>query len=137
MYSFKRYKKIYKDATFKDYLWRHVLYTPRKWCRIPYCTYMCIKYPFLYPRHRLTGFHYNNWKVIDLVGKFAKKYSCVRFSKGERLSGLEIGSFESLYPYYVECPSDKMIKGWVNWWSKPLYKLFKFYHNYILQFFHC
>ena len=24
---------------------------------------MCIKYPFLYPRNRFTGLHYNNWKL--------------------------------------------------------------------------
>ena len=137
MYSFKRYKEIYKDSTFKSYLWNHILYTPRKWCRIPYCTYMCMKYPFLYPRNRFTGRHYNNWKVIDLAGNIAKKYSHVSFSKGEQLSELEISEFKSLYPYYVECPSDKMIKGWVNWWAKPLHKLIRFYHNFILQIFHC
>ena len=25
--------------------------------------YMCIRYPFLYPRNRFTGKHYNNWKL--------------------------------------------------------------------------
>ena len=24
---------------------------------------MCIKYPFLYPRNRFTGLHYNNWEI--------------------------------------------------------------------------
>ena len=28
-------------------------------------TYICIKYPFLYPRNRFTGLHYNNWKLHD------------------------------------------------------------------------
>ena len=26
-------------------------------------TYLCIRYPFLYPRNRFTGKHYNNWKL--------------------------------------------------------------------------
>ena len=26
-------------------------------------TIECIRYPFLYPRHRMTGLHYNNWKL--------------------------------------------------------------------------
>ena len=30
-----------------------------------YSSYMCIKYPFLYPRNRFTGLHYNNWRIID------------------------------------------------------------------------
>ena len=137
MYSFKRYKEIYKDSTFKDYLWRHVLYTPRKWCRIPYCTYMCIKYPFLYPRNRWSGKHYNNWTILNYAGRIYSKYCHTQFSKGERLSGLEIGSFESLYPYYVERPSERIIKGWKNWWAKPYWRLISFFHDYVLQVFHC
>ena len=30
-----------------------------------YSSYMCIKYPFLYPRNRFTGLHYNYWRIID------------------------------------------------------------------------
>lgn len=26
-------------------------------------TYLCLKYPFLYPRNRFTGLHYTNWKL--------------------------------------------------------------------------
>ena len=137
MYSFNKYKEIYKSATFKDYLWRHVLYTPRRWCRIPYCTYMCIRYPFLYPRNRFTDKHYNNWKVLNFAQKIHYIYSHTKFSMDEQLSELEISKFESLYPYYVERPSERMIIGWINWWSKPLYKIIRFFHNYILQFFHC
>lgn len=25
---------------------------------------MCIRFPFLYPRNRFTGLHYNNWKIV-------------------------------------------------------------------------
>lgn len=34
-----------------------------------YNTYLCIKYPFLYPRNRFTGKHYNNWKINDIKKK--------------------------------------------------------------------
>lgn len=27
--------------------------------------YLCIRYPFLYPRNRFTGKHYNNWKLHE------------------------------------------------------------------------
>lgn len=27
--------------------------------------YLCLRFPFLYPRNRFTGKHYNNWKIID------------------------------------------------------------------------
>ena len=28
-------------------------------------TYLCLRYPFLYPRNRWTGLHYNNWKLHE------------------------------------------------------------------------
>lgn len=28
-------------------------------------TYLCLKYPFLYPRNRFTGKHYNNWQLHE------------------------------------------------------------------------
>ena len=40
-------------------------YKIKKMCKIPYYCYMCIKYPFLYPRNRFTDLHYNNWKIIE------------------------------------------------------------------------
>ena len=137
MYSFKRYKEIYKNATFKSYLWNHILYTPRKWCRIPYCTYMCIRYPFLYPRNRWSGKHYNNWTILNYAGRIYSKYCHTQFSKEEILTRTEITSFERSYPYYVERASERIIKGWKNWWAKPYWRLISFFHDYVLQVFHC
>ena len=28
-------------------------------------TILCIRFPFLYPRNRFTGLHYNNWKILE------------------------------------------------------------------------
>ena len=137
MYSFKRYKEIYKGATFKSYLWNHILYTPRRWCRIPYCTYMCIRYPFLYPRNRFSGLHYNNWNVIEFARKIHNKYCHTMISESENFSDKEIAAFRNAYPYYTDYISEKMIKSWDNWWAKPLWKLILFFHDYILQIFHC
>ena len=38
-----------------------------------YSSYMCIKYPFLYPRNRFTGMHYNYWKIIEYHNNNYKK----------------------------------------------------------------
>lgn len=38
---------------------------------IPYATYMCIRFPFLYPRNRFTDKHYNNWKLLDLIERLS------------------------------------------------------------------
>ena len=32
-------------------------------------TYLCIRFPFLYPRNRFTGRHYTNWKLHELEKK--------------------------------------------------------------------
>ena len=35
-------------------------------------TILCIRFPFLYPRNRFTGLHYNNWKIIEFHRKWWK-----------------------------------------------------------------
>lgn len=40
-------------------------------------TYLCIRYPFLYPRNRFTGKHYNNWKLHQYHVDNYKK--CVKY----------------------------------------------------------
>lgn len=56
-------------------------------------TYICIKYPFLYPRNRFTGEHYTNWYLTDKINKLnlisrddvlIEKTSKVELEKGER-----------------------------------------------------
>lgn len=60
MLTYRDYKHFYPDSNFKSYLKNVVWSTIKKYSRIPYCTYMCIKYPFLYPRNRFTGTHRAN-----------------------------------------------------------------------------
>ena len=49
---------------------------------MPYNVYMCIKFPFLYPRNRFTGKHYNNWKIIEKIKKINAKpeYKVIDFA---------------------------------------------------------
>lgn len=35
----------------------------RRILRVPYCTYLCIRFPFLYPRNRFSDLHYTNWRL--------------------------------------------------------------------------
>ncbi len=60
MLTYRDYKFFYPCSDFKSYLKNVVWGTIKKYSRIPYCTYMCIKYPFLYPRNRFTGTHRAN-----------------------------------------------------------------------------
>jgi hypothetical protein len=60
MLSYKEYKKLYfnNNGGIKGYL-NYILIKPlKKILKIPYHTYMCIKYPFLYPRNRWDDKHH-------------------------------------------------------------------------------
>lgn len=60
MLSYKEYKKLYfnNNGGIKGYL-NYILIKPlKKILKIPYHTYMCIKYPFLYPRNRWDSKHH-------------------------------------------------------------------------------
>lgn len=46
----------------------------KRWKNIPYATYMCIRFPFLYPRNRYTDRHYNCWKILNKINEIHKKY---------------------------------------------------------------
>ena len=35
---------------------------------------LCIRFPFLYPRNRFTGLHYNNWRIKKYCSKLIEKY---------------------------------------------------------------
>ena len=105
----------------------------KRFIRIPYCCYMCIRYPFLYPRNRFTNLHYNNWKIIEWKKKFYQKYHLVDIDKLHPEVTYE--TYKGYYFYVKQTGS--VIDYWRNWWSKPLYKCVTFFHNYILQIFHC
>ena len=95
--------------------------------------YMCIKYPFLYPRNRFSGLHYNNWKIIELAKKLVKKYSVYKFDKTQ--TELTYKEYKNKY-FYVK-QNGSIINYWTNWWAYPLWKIIKFYHDVILQIIHC
>ena len=113
----------------------------KRFIRIPYCCYMCIRYPFLYPRNRFTNLHYNNWKIIEFKDKLYKNYhKCefqtsinpVQFEKYKKDVFDKTGKW-----YFYNAENTRLIEWWTNWWSMPLYYIVNFFHNYILQIFHC
>ena len=46
-------------------------------------TILCIRFPFLYPRNRWTGKHYNNWKINNRRSELYKKYHILKTSHEE------------------------------------------------------
>lgn len=75
---------------------------------------LCIRFPFLYPRNRFTGLHYNNWKIQDKLKDLWKQSMTYGLNPNNR---------------YAPTVTNKKAYFY--------YKLLKFYHNYILQIFHC
>lgn len=62
--SYKKFKKMYYNDNgglkgYIKYVGKHYLNIFIKILKIPYHTYMCIRYPFLYPRNRMDGKHHN------------------------------------------------------------------------------
>lgn len=56
-------------------------------------TVMCIRYPFLYPRNRFTGLHYNNWELHQYhVENYKKavKYICMHTYKEDEVDADKI-----------------------------------------------
>jgi hypothetical protein len=98
-----------------------------------YSSYMCISYPFLYPRNRFTGLHYNNWRIVDYYTDLIKTYKNWVFLENPDEKCIHSLSDQ---PYY-EYVSNKCCSYWSNWWAKPWYLIVKFFHAYIIQIFHC
>jgi hypothetical protein len=58
---------------------RNIKYKLKKWSRIPKCTLLCIRFPFLYPRNRFSGFHYHAFWLEHLITDYKRK-SMLSFS---------------------------------------------------------
>ena len=96
-----------------------------------YSCYMCIKYPFLYPRNRFTGLHYNNWIIINKMKSIYLNHHKIIISN----EPLEDMIKDGYYVKYEE--GNRIAQYWTNWWSYPLWRIIKFYHDAILQILHC
>lgn len=76
MYSKQLYKKIYPDGSYTKYVlkcfWSNVKKYSYGWI---YPTYLCIRFPFLYPRNRFNGRHYTNWKLDKKMNDIWKKWN--------------------------------------------------------------
>lgn len=121
--------------------WNRLKNKIKRFIRIPYCCYMCIRYPFLYPRNRFTGLHYNNWKIIEFKDKLYKSYHKCEFQNSlnpPQFEKYKKDVFDKTSKWYIyNAENTRIIEWWTNWWSMPLYNIVKFFHNYILQIFHC
>lgn len=86
--------------------------------RIPNSIILCIRFPFLYPRNRFTGLHYNNHKILDLLKELHKDSVDITYNRENPIGKRTITTI-------------------INKKKYNLYRILKFYHNNILQWIHC
>lgn len=91
---------------------------------------LCIRFPFLYPRNRFSGLHYNNWRVKDCCSKLVEKYKYhgKQDPGSKKVYNLKVDKYETLGTYYTY---------WTNWWAGILYNIITWYHDVFLQILHC
>ncbi len=53
--------------------WSNFFYSIYRFFHTLDSIYMCLRFPFLYPRNRWTGRHYNNWKLSNYCKKIREK----------------------------------------------------------------
>ena len=104
------FKKRYKHTTYKQYVWNTIVRWFKDAINIPRATYLCIKYPFLYPRNRITGLHYNSWKVLNFMNELNNKYHKLVFLSEPDKEEIESNSIQPGYQYI----SDRSCSYWLN-----------------------
>lgn len=76
MFSKSLYNKINPGSSYCKYwfreVWKKVRMFTYGWI---YPTYLCIRFPFLYPRNRFTDRHYTNWSLQKKMSAIEKKWS--------------------------------------------------------------
>ena len=73
MYSYKQYKKIYSNKSYIKYVFNVIF--KRHFYDVIKSSYLCLKFPFLYPRNRFSDRHYTNWKLRDKSKDIYTKWS--------------------------------------------------------------
>lgn len=64
---------------------------------------LCIRFPFLYPRNRFTGLHYNNWKVKNYRNRLVEKYQYngKQDPGTKKVYNLKVNKYKTLGTYYT------------------------------------
>lgn len=105
--------------------------------------YLCMKYPFLYPRNRWNGKHYNNWKLHEYIyGSVSTKLDreSGKWVKVQ-IDGLKQKAYEHVFlELDFPDPDGSHFRTYDikrNNWYAICYHVLDFYYEYILPIFHC
>lgn len=89
--------------------------------------WLCLKYPFLYPRNRFTGRHYDNWKLESFINGDRNLYKGV----------IKDGLFQKAYKFEKESSENFSLRRiTINRWYAILYQICNFIYEYPMQWIH-
>lgn len=98
-------------------------------------TYLCIRYPFLYPRNRFTDRHYTNWNLEDLLGAlrsieqdtiwYTIEHEDLNQQQSSNIFRLRCFKLANNKQYYVMPCRDTEGKAWKITGSKEIYAYIK------------
>ena len=91
--------------------------------------YLCIKYPFLYPRNRWNDLHYNNWVFEEKINGKRNLWKRPMIEKE--------GWYQKGYILNIDQETFKSTREVKNWWYAILYQIGNFIYNYPMQWLHC
>jgi len=107
--------------------------------------WLCMKYPFLYPRNRFSGKHYNNWKIDDYLngyqpnGKWNKETNKMEYPP--KVEGIYQKAFHhELFVLDTPDPDGstyRAIHYTKNYLYASWYYIVLFVYNFIIRPFHC
>lgn len=91
--------------------------------------WLCMRYPFLYPRNRWNGLHYNNWAFEEKINGKRNLWKKPMIEKE--------GWYQKGYILNIDQETFKSTREVKNWWYAILYQIGNFIYNYPMQWIHC
>lgn len=91
--------------------------------------WLCMKYPFLYPRNRWNGFHYNNWAFEEKINGKRNFWPKPMIEKE--------GWLQKGFILNIDQETFKSTRDVKNWWYALLFYVGNFIYKYPMQWIHC
>lgn len=130
MISYKTYKRWYKNSNIFKYIWYIIKYIYVYITHTIYSCYMCLRFPFLYPRNRFSGKHYTNWKILDKRKEIYCKWSAwanehkeeyiKKFGIFSVFGNSDLSFVKSEYVMELATKKDKFLYWWYGFYHQIL-----------------
>lgn len=96
--------------------------------RALHASYLCLRFPFLYPRNRFTGLHHNNWKLNNRMSGFYKAHT-ISINRRD----VSIYNPPPVDPNRIIYDNTLGLCYWDRRWNKRVYNIMKFIRSTLFQ----